>query len=142
MKEAQSKVQALDQEDQVLENVQHELASRLHSLLQRHRAQQRSFMDKLSKASTGEDADPIDTPDFEESVEVLEGLDYLELQRSESIQKLVSDLRELASLFEDLARLVLTQGSMLDRIDYNLSQAAEETSKGVVQLAKVPSSLG
>lgn len=135
-------MQALDQGDQVLENVQHELASRLQALLQRHRQQQRSFMDKLSKASTGEDADPIDTPDFEESSEALEGLDYLELQRSESVQKLVSDLRELASLFEDLARLVLKQGSMLDRIDYNVSQAAEDTSKGVVQLAKVSFSLG
>lgn len=135
-------MQALDQGDQVLENVQHELASRLHSLLQKHRQQQRSFMDKLSKASTGEDADPIDTPDFEESSEALEGLDYLELQRSESVQKLVTDLRELASLFEDLARLVLKQGSMLDRIDYNVSQAAEDTFKGVVQLAKVSSSLG
>jgi len=135
-------VQALDSGDQVLENVQHELASRLHSLLQRHRLQQRSFMDKLSKASTGEDADPVDTPDFEESSDALEGLDYLELQRSESVQKLVTDLRELASLFEDLARLVLKQGSMLDRIDFNVSQAAEETFKGVVQLAKVSSSLG
>lgn len=135
-------MQALDSGDQVLENVQHELASRLHSLLQRHRLQQRSFMDKLSKASTGEDADPVDTPDFEESSDALEGLDYLELQRSESVQKLVTDLRELASLFEDLARLVLKQGSMLDRIDFNVSQAAEETFKGVVQLAKVSSSLG
>lgn len=125
------------EKDVVLENAQRELASRLQSLLHRHRLQQRSFMDKLSKAAMGEDSEPIDTPEFDESSDALEGLDYIELQRSENIQKLVSDLRELAVLFEDLAQLVVKQGTMLDRIDYNIDVAVGETKKGVVQLAKV-----
>lgn len=94
-------------------------------------------MEKLGKMALGEDLDPVDTPDFEEGNESLDALDSLSLDRSEGVQKLLSNLKELSTLFEDLASLVVSQGTLLDRIDYNIEEAAEQTGQAVVQLNKV-----
>ena len=43
-------------------------------------------------------------------------------QRDEEIRKIVESLAGLQGIFKDLANLVADQGTILDRIDYNMEQ--------------------
>lgn len=45
-------------------------------------------------------------------------------QRDEEIQKIVEAIAELAQIMRDLSVLVIEQGTVLDRIDYNITQTA------------------
>jgi syntaxin 16 len=48
----------------------------------------------------------------------------------------VANLGELGNIFKELNTLVVEQGTILDRIDYNIEQAVESTDKAVVHLEK------
>lgn len=43
--------------------------------------------------------------------------------RSGEVQNLAKSITELAVLFKDLSALVVEQGTVLDRIDYNILEA-------------------
>ena len=43
-------------------------------------------------------------------------------QRDEEIRRIVESIAELQSIFKDLGNLVADQGTLLDRIDYNMEQ--------------------
>merc|ERR1712156_1387743 len=43
-------------------------------------------------------------------------------QRSEQIMNIVKSVEELAQIFNDLQILIVQQGTVLDRIDYNVEQ--------------------
>ena len=51
-------------------------------------------------------------------------------------------VEDLAAIFKDLATLVIDQGTVLDRIDYNMDCVVEKTKAGVKQLTKVGSTHG
>lgn len=46
-------------------------------------------------------------------------------------------MEKISSQFKQLHNLVIEQGTILDRIDYNLMKAEENTSKGKKQLNSV-----
>ena len=48
----------------------------------------------------------------------------------------MQSINELADIFKDLAQLVVEQGSMLDRIDYNIELTAQHIEKGAENLVK------
>ena len=45
-------------------------------------------------------------------------------------------IEELAAIFKELAVLVIDQGTILDRIDYNMESAVDSAKEGVKQLEK------
>lgn len=57
-------------------------------------------------------------------------------QRDEEINRIAKSIEELAQIFKELAVLVIDQGTILDRIDYNMEQVLENTKEGLVQLHK------
>lgn len=57
-------------------------------------------------------------------------------KRDDEINTLVNSITELASIFKDLQTLVLEQGTILDRIDYNIEHALRDTQKATVDLAR------
>ena len=57
-------------------------------------------------------------------------------QRDEEITKIAKSIEELAQIFKELAVLVIDQGTILDRIDYNMENAVEHAKEGVKQLHK------
>ena len=54
--------------------------------------------------------------------------------RMKEIIKVASSINELASLFRELNVLVIEQGTILDRIDYNVEQTVERVKHGVNDL--------
>ncbi|RLN44006.1 hypothetical protein BBJ28_00009726 [Nothophytophthora sp. Chile5] len=57
-------------------------------------------------------------------------------ERDEEIQRIATSITELATIFKELAVLVIDQGTILDRIDYNMEQVVEQTEKGIEELEK------
>ncbi len=57
-------------------------------------------------------------------------------QREAEIQNIVKSIEELAQIFKELAVLVIDQGTILDRIDYNMENAVEHIQQGIGELDK------
>lgn len=58
------------------------------------------------------------------------------LQRDEEINKLVETINELTKIFKQMNQLVIDQGTILDRIDFNIEDTLVQTKKGNEQLTK------
>ena len=60
--------------------------------------------------------------------------------RDQEIVKIAQSIEELGSIFKELAVLVIDQGTILDRIDYNMETVVESTRTGIQQLEKAEKS--
>ena len=56
--------------------------------------------------------------------------------RDQEIAKIAQSIEELGCIFKELAVLVIDQGTILDRIDYNMEAVVEHTKTGIKQLEK------
>jgi syntaxin 16 len=56
--------------------------------------------------------------------------------RDQEIVQIARSIEELGSIFKELAVLVIDQGTILDRIDYNMEAVVESTKTGIKQLEK------
>merc|ERR1712083_1045252 len=57
-------------------------------------------------------------------------------QRNEEICQIASSISDLNTIFKELAVLVIDQGSILDRIDYNIDQAVHKSQEANDQLRR------
>ena len=57
-------------------------------------------------------------------------------ERDQEVAKILGSIHELAQIMKDLSVLVIDQGTILDRIDYNLENTGSRMQEGVVQLKK------
>nr|CAG4648801.1 EOG090X0AQP [Polyphemus pediculus] len=57
-------------------------------------------------------------------------------QREKEIQNVVRSIYELNSIFKEISHMVADQGTILDRIDYNVEQSQVKVHHGLVQLQK------
>jgi syntaxin 16 len=57
-------------------------------------------------------------------------------KRENEINNLVNSISELAQIFKDLQTLVLEQGTILDRIDYNIDTAKVNVEEGHINIVK------
>lgn len=67
---------------------------------------------------------------------LLEDNTQLVEQREREINRIVCSIAELNEIFKDLASIVVDQGTILDRIDYNLEQVQTRVHEGLHQLQK------
>ena len=51
-------------------------------------------------------------------------------RRDSDLNQLLNSMNNLTSTFKDLKNLVMEQGTILDRIDYNIDSAVDNTAKG------------
>lgn len=60
--------------------------------------------------------------------------------RDQEIVKIAQSIEELGTIFKELAVLVIDQGTILDRIDYNMEAVVEHTKTGIQQLERAEKS--
>merc|ERR1719375_1160094 len=122
-----------------------DLAGALQDASKQFRKQQKSFVATLEKRDggaqwleVGDDSnDPIDDFGFTDTQLIeLEERERDVDERSAQITKIAKSVTELNSIFKELAVLVIDQGTVLDRIDYNLEQVSVKTQEATRQLEK------
>ncbi|XP_066596868.1 syntaxin-16 [Prorops nasuta] len=63
----------------------------------------------------------------------------LAVEREEQIGNIVQSIADLKYIFKDLANMIQDQGTILDRIDYNIEQTQAQVYEGYKQLQKADS---
>ena len=71
-----------------------------------------------------------------QQVQVVDDLQESIESRDQEISKIAQSIEELGTIFKELAVLVIDQGTILDRIDYNMEAVVESTKTGVTQLER------
>jgi len=137
-------------EDRVRQNIQRSLAIKLQQLSSSFRQSQKEYMSRLKAQKEGGNvtAGGFDFLASGESkgtgtgdagfnqmqMQVVEDTEAIVRERDEEIRNIAESINELGAIFKELAVLVIDQGTILDRIDFNMEQVVEHTKEGVVQL--------
>merc|ERR550532_3123144 len=138
------------QERLVRLNVMRGKAAELQSLTKQFRHLQKGFLGKMSGRNRqggtmfGDDDDMEDELNFErkgfsdeQKLQIAE-MQKNQDQRTQEIMQIVKSVEELAQIFNELQILVVQQGTVLDRIDYNVEQTLVklESAKGHLKKAE------
>lgn len=147
------------EESTVGANVQRSLAMQLQTLSSDFRQKQRKYLADVKAQKSGglvesEARFGIDLADdgtlqndfntntfgTTQQMSVVDDL-QLEIQsRDKEISQIAKSIEELGTIFKELAVLVIDQGTILDRIDYNMEAVVEHTKTGIQQLEKAEKS--
>lgn len=136
----------------VRKNIQISLAKKLQEKGSRFRALQKEYMSKLqnqrSGASGGHELEFLSAPKSrnttssitvgytQQQLQVVDDLEQVAAERDQEIERIATSIEELSAIFKELAVLVIDQGTILDRIDFNMEQVVEHTKVGLEQLNK------
>mmetsp|Transcript_3698 Transcript_3698/g.6130 ORF Transcript_3698/g.6130 Transcript_3698/m.6130 type:complete len:318 (+) Transcript_3698:107-1060(+) len=137
----------------VRRNMQVSMAKKIQGLSMSFRSTQKQYLMKLQGQKQGSGAQAFeflnepskkpaalqadDDVGFDNmQMQILEDTEDLVNQRDEEITRIAKSIEELAQIFKELAVLVIDQGTVLDRIDYNMEHAVEHAREGVKQLSK------
>ncbi|KAG5493558.1 hypothetical protein JIQ42_01930 [Leishmania sp. Namibia] len=145
-----------EEEVRVVKNVQTHLTLRLQDLALHFKSAQELFGTQLHRRELkstkymkiGSDAAYNAVQQEERTAHLLEmgfteqdvqSLLIEEMQRdrtSKEIRDILDSIQEIHRMFEDLRTMVVDQGTMLDRIDYNVDKALVSASKAQIELEK------
>jgi syntaxin 16 len=62
---------------------------------------------------------------------------HVSAEREREIQQVLGSVNDLAQIMKDLSALVIDQGTIVDRIDYNVQNVSTSVEEGYKQLQKV-----
>jgi len=140
---------ASQKEQQCRENAQRSLATQLQQLSQSFRQSQKDYLAEIRKRQQGNNVwdDGPDDPSpkgggasanalSSGELQELEAMEFNARQRSGEICQIASSINDLHTIFKELAVLVIDQGSILDRIDYNIEQVVVQSEEANRQLQK------
>lgn len=142
-------------------NVQKSMAKRIQSLSINFRKSQKHYLSQLQAQKAGVSTAAAPLFDFlsadhamleaerkyreeggapggfsPEQLAILEEQEAITNERDQEIQHIARSIEELSQIFKELAVLVIDQGTVLDRIDFNMEQVVEHTKEGVHQLVR------
>jgi len=129
-------------------NVQSSLAQKLQEMSVEFRQKQRKYLADVQTQKSGALAETeskfgIDLNEREREysfngtqLAVVEDLNSAVQSRDKEIAQIAKSIEELGAIFKELAVLVIDQGTILDRIDYNMEAVVEHTKEGIDQLEK------
>jgi len=139
-------------ERKVRENMQRSIGKKLQGFTMQFRQSQKEYLNRLKAQKNGsgsqafgfldESKKPainfmeIDTGFTTAQMQILDETEEIVNQRDEEITRIAKSIEELAQIFKELAVLVIDQGTILDRIDFNMESAVEHAKEGIVQLQK------
>lgn len=151
--------QAGGEESTVGANVQRSLAMQLQALSSDFRQKQRKYLADVKAQKSGglvesearfginlEDDGTLQNDynnnDFgtSQQMAVVDDLQAEIQSRDSEISQIAKSIEELGAIFKELAVLVIDQGTILDRIDYNMEAVVEHTKTGIKQLEKAEKS--
>lgn len=138
---------ACDQDTELRQNVQRNLATQLHQLSQQFRQSQKDYLVEIQKRQHGSGCDvhasiignrddAVDIGFVGSQLQELEEMEQGASQRNTEIKEIAASITDLHTIFKELAVLVIDQGSILDRIDYNIEQVVAQSSEANRQLQK------
>ncbi|GJQ10170.1 hypothetical protein GpartN1_g1961.t1 [Galdieria partita] len=130
-------------------NAQKYFASKLQELSISFRRNQKEYLRKLqgqnalidesndeNSLSLSMELEEYDPGFTQEQMMLLENSDQLATERQREIMKIASSINDLATIVKDIASLVIDQGTLLDRIDYNVEEIEVSTEGAVKELEK------
>lgn len=133
-------------DDEFRQNMQRNLASQLQQVSKLCREQQKTYMAEL-KQRKGSMPPEASNPDpmlgasasgggvqMQEQLAELDEMEVIAAQRSSEIAQIASSVVELNRIFKDLASLVIDQGTVLDRIDFNTEKIYQRSDEAKGQL--------
>lgn len=142
------------EEKKVRQNMQRSIGKKLQGLTISFRTTQKEYMTRLKGQKSGsgtlgleflgekksvsqfEMESHTDTGFTQGQLALLEDTEDLVNERDQEITHIAKSIEELATIFKELAVLVIDQGTILDRIDYNMETAVEHAKEGIQQLIK------
>jgi syntaxin 16 len=136
-------------DDQIRKNIQSSMAKQLQDYSFQFRGIQKAYMSKLKEKKQGAESAgffsssdaastdaPVDTGFNDMQLEMLRNYEKDVNQRDQEIAAIAKSIEELATIFKELSVLVIDQGTILDRIDYNMEIVVDKVEQGVVELEK------
>ena len=134
----------------------HSLAMQLQELSSEFRQKQRKYLQDVKAQKSGgrveseerfginlEDDGTLQNEFSFSTTQQLSVVDDLQSEiqsRDTEISQIAKSIEELGAIFKELAVLVIDQGTILDRIDYNMEAVVEHTKTGIQQLEKAEKS--
>uniref|UniRef100_A0A670I0K2 Syntaxin-16 n=1 Tax=Podarcis muralis TaxID=64176 RepID=A0A670I0K2_PODMU len=141
-----------DQERQLLKNVVSSLAQSLQDLSTSFRHGQSDYLKRMKNREErskhffdtsvplmddGEDTTLYDRGFTDDQLVLVEQNTVLVEEREREIRQIVQSISDLNEIFRDLGSMIVEQGTVLDRIDYNVEQSCVKTEEGLKQLHKL-----
>ena len=131
-----------DIQNRIKTNMKQALLTNLTNFSKKFKVNQKIYSEKY-KDLVGEDDPTLDIlNNIEENSNENKG-GFLKMddskrlkQRDNELSLLLNNVNELATIFKDIQTLVMEQGSILDRIDYNIDVAGENVIKSKKSLIK------
>ncbi|KAL2954066.1 hypothetical protein AAZX31_19G200800 [Glycine max] len=137
----------------VRKNVQRSLATDLQNLSMDLRRKQSAYLKRLQQQQEGYDGIDLemsftgskfgsqndefsDVGFSEEQMTKLKRSEQFSEEREREIEQVVKSVHELAQIMKDLSVLVIDQGTIVDRIDYNIQSVSTSVEEGLKQLQK------
>lgn len=86
--------------------------------------------------SRHDEDDFFDSGFSEQQLAKMKKSEALTAEREREILQIVGSVNELQKIMKDLSSLVIDQGTIMDRIDYNVQNVASSVEQGVKHLQK------
>ena len=126
-----------DMQAQLKDNMKLYLMTQFSEFTRHFKYNQEIYIRKYNELGGGEDLDRKDNNEIQNENYLLktEKVNHLK-RRDTELGELLNSMNNLTSTFRDLKNLVMEQGTVLDRIDYNIDISALNTAKGKQHLMK------
>ena len=126
-----------DMQAQLKDNMKLYLITQFSEFTRHFKYNQEIYIRKYNELGGGEDLDKKENNEIQNENYLLKTEKVNQLKRRDTeLGELLNSMNNLTSTFRDLKNLVMEQGTVLDRIDYNIDIAAINTAKGKQHLMK------